>query len=185
MPHLAGALVVLGLLLAPQKARADVSGWTHFGAGVLSWQAENTDGFLISPVISLDVGLGTADDAPFIIGGMFHVQPVVENGADLALLVRFATRGFQCEWFGFAIDAGPYQRFWGAKSTGGMIQGSLGGPLGLQLSLLGQFGSGDAIAFGGTLGIDFARLTLHRRHLTDWWPSPRPGDSLQSAQLRF
>ena len=60
-------------------------------------------------------------------------------------MTRFANQGFQKGWFGFAVDLGAYQRFWGIGSTGFSGQAVLGGPFGLQLAALGMVGTNSNI----------------------------------------
>lgn len=156
-------------------ARADASSWTFVGGGARAWkQGDAAQSYTVSGAMQLDVGVGTTPDGPFIAGGVFRLEPIIGSGADMSLLARGATKGFQAGGFGVAIDAGPYARFWGAKSFG--FQGSLtiGAPLGLSLSLLGTVGTDSARSFGASLGIDFLRLTVYRQTLLDAWPNPAP-----------
>ena len=162
-------------------ARADVSGWAHVGAGISGYTNETSDGLLTSPTMTIDMGAGTADGGPFVIGGLFRMQPVFHEGLDLALLARIATRGFQSEMFGLAFDVGGYQQTYGFSSTGFIGQISLGLPLGLQLAANGSVGNHDVKSFGVTLGIDFARLTVHRAYGIETLPSPRPEKALRTA----
>jgi len=178
-------LIVAGAfasVLWSSDAHADASSWLYFGGGGVGWQGQDQD-LKFSPTMAIDLGVGTDDRAPFIFGGLFRIQPVFEHGADLGLAGRFATRGFQSGPFGFAVDLGGYQRFWGAGSTGFWGQASLGGPLGFQLSLLGAGGSSDAFAFGASAGIDLARLIVYRETLLDWWPNPRPERRIGAREL--
>jgi len=132
------------------------------------------DEFTTQGAMAIDAGVGTSPDGAFILGGLFRLTPVFQQGVDLALVTRAATRGFQTGPFGVALDVGAYARPWGPGSLG--FQGGLvlGGPLGLQLSGQGMVGTEDALSFGAFLGVDFLRLVLFREDLTDWWTNPLP-----------
>lgn len=132
------------------------------------------DEFATQGAMAIDAGVGTSPDGAFILGGLFRLSPVFEQGVDVALVTRAATRGFQTGPFGLALDLGGYARHWGPGSLG--FQGGLvlGGPLGLQLSAQGMVGTEDALSFGGFLGVDFLRLVLFREDLTNWWTNPLP-----------
>jgi len=173
-----GGCLALAVLTTATPARTEPSGWAQFGSGATYWQMASSEDYELSPSLTIDAGLGSDATAPFIVGGLFRLHPVIGHGTDVSWLVRGATRGFQSEWFGFAVDAGPYVRGWGDGSAGIMGQGLLGGPFGLQLAVLGGYGTNEAKTFGLTLGLDFARLTVHRKHLLDWWPNPRPVETL-------
>jgi hypothetical protein len=173
-------------------ARADVSAWAFAGGGAIAWKQPPIDPTApatsstkpdlgLQGTMAFDIGAGSSPAAPFIVGGFFRVMPVIGHGTDLALLARVATRGFQTGPFGIALDAGAYQRFWGEQSTGFMGEVAVGGPLGLELRLLGARGTHDALAFGGVLGIDLLRLTVFRGTLLDWWPNPTPGQRTAGA----
>jgi hypothetical protein len=159
--------------LASSAARADATGWVHTGGGVLAFHDGPDADLVLAPTMAIDLGVGTTSRAPFILGGLFRVQPVFDHGVDLALMGRFATEGFQKSVVGFALDLGMYQRWWGKQSTGFAGELVLAGPLGLQLSALGEYGSNQSYGFGGVLGLDLARLTIYREHLLDWWPNPQ------------
>jgi hypothetical protein len=152
-------------------AHADPSAWVFAGGGGMLWkQGENP----LSPsgALSFDLGLGTTPDAPFIVGGLFRITPILGSGTDMAWLARVATRGFQSGVFGLALDAGAYARVWGTGSGG--FTGSLtaGVPLGFSVSFQAMVGTGDTLGFGAIAGIDFLRLTLYRQTLLQWWPNP-------------
>lgn len=181
------AIAALGLALGCASlvysgaARADATAWTQVSGGGVGWQMGEDDDFSFSPMMAIDVGAGSDPNGLFILGGLFRVLPIFDGGADLALLARFATRGFQSDLFGFAFDAGVYQRFWGSGSTGFQGEAILGGPLGLQLSAIGSIGTGSARSVGFLLGIDFVRLTIGRGHLLEWWPNPSPAPATAPA----
>lgn len=124
--------------------------------------------------MAFDLGVGTSPLDDVIVGGLFRVAPIVEEGTDLMVLARGATRGFQTGDFGFAIDLGGYLRTFGEPSPGGGFVGSFvfGGPLGLQLALSGHAGTGEAFGGSATLGLDLLRLTVYRQSLLEWWPNP-------------
>ena len=185
MARLATVAFVAALGTFSADAFADTSTWVHVGGGALGYRESSDSELLLAPTLAADVGIGTTMRAPFQFGGLFRVQPFFVEGVDIDLFVRFCNRTFMTGPIGFALDAGGYARFWGLGSAGFSGQATLGGPLGLQLSALGQYGSGGAYAFGGVLGIDFARLMVHREHLLEWWQNPRPDDAIRSASLRW
>jgi hypothetical protein len=171
---LAAACALVPLALAA-PARADASSWFFAGAGPVAWrQGADATSYNISAALQFDVGVGTSPDAPFIIGGLFRLAPILGSGSDLGLLLRGATHGFQAGGFGVAIDGGAYARFWGDESAGFQGGITLGAPIGLTLSLLASVGSDDAKSFGATLGFDFLRLTVYRQTSLDAWPNPYP-----------
>jgi hypothetical protein len=77
----------------------------------------------------------------------------------------------QGQW-GFALDLGGYERFWGAGSEGALGSLSLGAPWGLVLSTSAGLGTSDTRFASVTLGVDFARLTVYRLSGTSWFPNP-------------
>jgi hypothetical protein len=106
------------------------------------------------------------------VGGVVKSLSYFGNGTDLAMTMRFASGGFARGGFGFAVDAGAYQRWWGEDSTGFLGALVLGGPLGLQLTALTEQGTSDVQAYAATLGIDFLRLTVYRNAPGGYWPNP-------------
>jgi hypothetical protein len=162
-------------------AFADTATWFHVGGGAMGFQEASDTELTLAATMAAEAGVGTTVHAPVSFGGLFRVQPVFEHGVDLDLYLRFCNHSFMTGPVGFAIDAGGYARFWGVQSAGFSGQLILGGPLGLQLSALGQYGSGGSFAFGGVLGFDLARLIVHRETLLDWWQNPRPDDAMQTA----
>lgn len=173
MKRFASVLGVLAALAATGHARADVSSWAYVGGGMSSLKQQNLE-LKVDPTLAIETGVGTAPRHPLVVGGMFKLQALFGNGADLGISLRLATRSFVTGNFGLALDAGPYRRFWGQGSTGGQASLVLGAPWGITLSLGGGVGTNDARQFGATLGVDFARLTVYRLAGESWFPNPRP-----------
>lgn len=173
MKTLLGCLCSLPLLLCSERARADVASWIYVGGGATAVQQEELER-RVAPTLAIEAGMGTPATHPLIVGGMFKVLTLFGEGADLGLSLRFASRSFVTGGFGLALDAGPYQRFWGQGSTGGQAALVLGAPWGITLSVGGGFGTNNAKQLGATLGLDFARLTVHRLAGENWFPNPRP-----------
>jgi hypothetical protein len=154
-------------------AHADVSSWAYVGGGVSSLKQRNLE-LKMDPTLAIEAGMGSAPKRPLVVGGMFKLQALFGDGADLGVSLRVATRSFVTGNFGLALDAGPYQRFWGEGSSGGQASLVLGAPWGITLSVGGGMGTNDARQFGATLGLDFARLTVHRLAGENWFPNPHP-----------
>jgi hypothetical protein len=160
-------------LVSAGHARADVSSWAYVGSGASSLKQQDLD-LKVDPTLAIETGIGTPATHPFVLGGMFKLKGLIGDGADLGLALRLATRGFVTGQFGLALDAGPYQRFWGAGSSGGQAALVVGAPWGITLSVGGGMGTHDAREIGATLGLDFARLTVYRLSGENWFPNPHP-----------
>ena len=173
MKKIASCLGLLALLVCAEPARADVSSWMYVGGGATSLKQQEL-GPRVDPTLAIETGVGSAPKNPLIVGGMFKLHALFGDGADLGLSLRLASRGFVTGRFGLALDAGPYQRFWGQGSSGGQASLLLGAPWGITLSLGGGVGTNDARTFGATLGVDFARLTVYRLSGENWFPNPHP-----------
>jgi len=160
----------------PKRASADLSSWLYTGAGLAATeQAGQSDTRFL---LDFQTGMGTDPSWPLGVGGVFKFPIYFGGGADLGLAARFATRGFNKGGFGVAFDLGGYQRWWGRNSTGYCGALLLGAPWGITLSAGALQGSHDTREVSLTLGIDFARLTVHRTSGGTWWnnivlPSPR------------
>ncbi|HET9958292.1 MAG TPA: hypothetical protein VFQ61_27545 [Polyangiaceae bacterium] len=169
LPPLLVCGAVLGLA---GSAAADVSSWMYAGAGAAMLKGDRDSN---RGTLQFDAGIG-GPPGPVVLGAVFRFQPYLGKGTDLALLGRVATGGYVQGNFGLAFDIGAYQRFWGVGSTGGLASLSLGAPWGITLS--GSAGLGtEEQRFGSlTLGIDFARLTVHRTTGTSWFANPYATD---------
>jgi hypothetical protein len=184
-PLLVAALGASALALtASGAARADTSAWFTIGGGTSVWKQETTarPTFGAEGCMNIDAGVGTTPDGPVIVGALFRIQPLVQSGADLGLLLRGATHGFQAGKFGLALDLGGYERFWGFGSTGFMGDLVLGAPLGFQLALGGQVGTDKAVATTAVLGFDVLRLTVYRQWGLGTWSNPSPAQHAQAQR---
>jgi hypothetical protein len=167
------ALTLLGLLLWSSPAAADVSSWLYVGGGpgAVDRSGEENEQ---QPTLQLDTGLGTPPKHALAVGGLFRMHTHFGLGTDVALLARTATFGFNNGDWGAAVDLGGYRRWWGETTNGLLGSLALGGPWGVTLSLTAGLGSDEAKTFAGTLGIDFARLTVYRLSGDSWWKNPFP-----------
>ena len=206
LPVLLAVASSFAVLAAPAPARADASAWMYVGGGTMVWKqgdaaslaaagaTKDTSSFGANGMMTIDVGAGTSPEASFIFGSLFRIQPIFKNGADVAMLARACTQGFQVGGWGLALDAGAYLRTWGPLKGGGFAGGlSLGAPLGFTLAIQTEVGNDKALALGATLGIDLLRLTVYRKTLGNWWQNPAPNPGAQrsaasgasGASLRF
>jgi hypothetical protein len=167
--------VVLALLTAPAIAAAQATSWLYVGGGAGVVETEDKE---TRSALQVDTGLGTSAEHPLVVGGIFRVQGYFGAGADVGVAARIVTRGFAIGGFGAGIDAGVYQRWWGSESTGFTGNLVLGAPWGITLLGGASVGSGDQRIYFASLGIDLARLTVHRHTGLDWFanPSRSPGE---------
>ncbi len=171
------------VLAATGAARADTSAWVSANGGTAIYSMDGAD-VAVRGMMAFDAGVGTSPTAPFLVGGIFRLAPILPEGVDAFFLARGATGGFQTGDFGVAVDLGGYVRSFGPLSPSGGFAGSfiLGAPLGFQLTLTGQVGTASTYGGSATLGLDLLRLTVYRQSLTEWWPNPSsPGDPTRSA----
>lgn len=173
----AGASLLLLSLTRP--ASADASGWVFAGGGI-SYLKQHSLSLNPGATMLLQTGIGTSPANTLIFGGSFQLQTFFAHGSDLSVLARLATNGYVNGGFGLALDAGPYQRFWGEESTGGVANLFLGAPWGITLGVIGSSGSHDARAVSAVIGLDFARLTVFRSTGTNWLPNPFPPDRAEN-----
>jgi len=164
-----GACGSVAVLLVSQRAEADVSSWYSIAPGLSVIDQGST---LASPLLDVDAGLGTTPEKPFVFGGIFHLGAQFEVGADLGGALRFCSGSYARGDWGFGADLGTHYRvatFGGAAASGRIL---LGAPLGLVLHIGGSYGEGGVGTLSASLGLDFARLSTHRRYLTHVLPSP-------------
>jgi hypothetical protein len=161
------------MLLWAAPASAQATSWLYVGggSGVLDFPTREGDG-LERPALQVDSGLGTSATSPVVVGALFRGQAYFGSGLDLALVARGVSRGFARGGFGLGLDVGAYQRWWGSQSTGVTGNLVLGGPWGLTLLGGASIGSGEQKLYFASLGIDLARLTVHRHTGLDWFANP-------------
>ncbi|HEY2408066.1 MAG TPA: hypothetical protein VGI10_18795 [Polyangiaceae bacterium] len=175
IPILVALCAALLLSLRARPARADASAWVFTGGGA-AFLKQHSLSLNPGATMLLETGIGTSSSNNVIVGGSFQLQSFFSHGSDLALLARLATRGYVTGGFGMALDAGPYRRFWGETSTGGVANLFLGAPWGITLGASSNWGSNDARGISAVIGLDFARLTVFRNTGTNWLPNPFPAD---------
>ena len=162
-------LVVVAALVWSPAAWAQATSWLYVGGGAATFDVEDKSSH---PAIQVDTGMGTSAEHALVAGGIFRLQGYFDAGVDLAGALRLVTRGFAIGGFGVGLDAGVYQRFWGPGSTGFNGDIVLGAPWGLTLLGGASIGSGDQRAIFVSLGVDLARLTVHRNTGLDWFENP-------------
>jgi hypothetical protein len=164
----------VGGLLISNPAAAEPSTWFYVGAGPSDLDFRPQE----RPVLlQFETGLGTPAKHGIVFGGLFQFQGYLQQGVDLGAAFRTTHKSFVLGNWGAALDLGFYQRWWGPHSTGGSARLVLGAPLGITASIGGTLGSNDQRILSATLGIDFARLTVHRSSLLNWWSNPFPPDA--------
>jgi hypothetical protein len=166
-PALAIAAAVLLGWSAPAQAQA--TSWLYVGGGAGIVDADERESH---PLLQVDTGLGTSARHALVIGGIFRAQGYFGAGLDLGGAARLVTRGFALGGFGGGIDAGVYQRLWGDTGPGFAGNLILGAPWGLTLLGGASLGPGESRIYHVSLGIDLARLTVHRHTGLDWFENP-------------
>ena len=153
-----------------RTGHADAASWFSLSGGAGSFSQGGTRYY--PGAFQLELGLGTSPASPVVVGAVAKTLTYFGKGTDLAFTLRTATGGFARGWFGLALDAGAYQRWWGTDSTGFLGAIVFGAPLGLQLTAMTEQGTNDVRAYTATLGIDFLRLTVYRNASGGYWPNP-------------
>jgi hypothetical protein len=178
------ACALAAVVATASPARADATGWASISGGAAIKQGDvvldegsvpsGDDGGQVAPQLQFDAGVGTTPSAPFIVGGLFRISPTLGQRTDFAVMARVATHGFQTGPFGLALEAGGYARADDEASVGFVGGAVLGGPLGVQLTVLASVGTTDEYGGAALLGLDLLRLTIYREDLLDYWPNPLP-----------
>jgi hypothetical protein len=164
------ALLVLATASFSTSAHADAASWFSVAGGLGAFSEGGQRQY--PGALQLELGLGSSPASAVVVGGVAKTLSYFGNGTDVAFTFRFASGGFARGGFGFAIDAGAYQRWWGEDSSGVLGALVLGGPFGLQLTAMTEQGTNDVRAYAATFGIDFLRLTVYRNAPGGYWPNP-------------
>lgn len=167
-----GAVVFVGGTI--EEARADVASWMFVGAGWSRVQDTGIGEGSDYPAVLVDVGLGTSAAAPLVIGGVLHGSGHIGSGSDWGAALRLTTGGYSRGNWGLGLDIGPQYRFGERPGPVGSARLLFGGPWGLGVSAGASYGPEDVATFTVVLGVDFARLTVHRTSGVDWLPNPHP-----------
>jgi hypothetical protein len=162
-------LLLGATLLWPSESKAQATSWLYAGGGTGAVERGQTE---VLPLVQVDSGLGTSARYPVVVGGLFRFQGYVGGGLDLGVVSRVVSRGFAQGGYGAGIDIGVSQRWWGARSTALIGSLVLGAPWGLTVNVGASSGSGDQRTAFATVGIDFARLTVHRASGLNWMQNP-------------
>ena len=165
--------VIAAVAFGAKPAHADVSSWIYVGGGASHLSspdlADSEQG-----VLQLDTGFGTSPQHPLVVGFAAKTMTHFGHGTDLGLALRTTTRGYSLGDWGAALDVGGLQRFWGPESTGLLSASvSLGLPWGFTLAATGASDWADTNSLVLTLGLDWARLTVHRTVGDRWWRNYR------------
>jgi hypothetical protein len=152
-----------------RSAAAQASSWLYVGGGTGVIDQGDRQA---RPALQLDTGLGSPATHPIVLGALFRAQAYFGSGIDLALVARGVSRGFARGDWGVGLDVGAYQRWWGVDSTGVIGNLVLGGPWGLTLLGGATLGSADQRLYFASLGLDLARLTVHRHSGLTWFANP-------------
>jgi hypothetical protein len=159
-----------GIIATPSLAQADVSAWAYAGGGVSA--VNDAKWTPNAPLLQLDVGIGTDPAMPVVGGFVFRSYTHFGNGTDLGLLARLTHAGYVNGAFGVALDVGAFQRWWGDKTgPGGLVSVNVALPWGVSLSTsAGLTKDGEHLA-ALSLGMDWARFTVHRSVGQNFWPN--------------
>ncbi len=166
-----GVAVVCG----SSAAMADVSSWVYVGGGAADLQLSSAKaGSAVNPfTLQLDAGFGTAPTNPLVVGFAAKTLTFVDYGTDIGLALRLTTPGYSLGTWGVALDLGGTQRFWGQTTSLATTSLTFGLPWGVNLAATAGSDFGDNQSLVLTLGIDWARLTVHRTAGDGWWRNYR------------
>ena len=164
--------MLLGLLASSfsRPANADAASWFAVGGGTGALMEAGATSYPVA--LQIETGIGSSPVSPVVVGGLIKSFSYFGRGTDLVLALRTATGGFARGGFGFALDAGGYQRWWELDSRGFYGAFVVGLPYGLQVTAMTEQGTNDRQTYGATFGIDFLRLTVYRNATGGYWPNP-------------
>ena len=178
------AVVACGALVCSvtRPARADVTTWLAFGAGLAVDHSTANHSTNWSPGFSTSIGVGSDPTHAWVLGGVFRVVSHITEGADLNIAARLTTGGYSRGDWGFGIDLGPGLRLWENNQDGTFpLQGDviLGAPWGLQLTLGSDIMNlavhPSSIGGFALIEFDLMRFSVMRQGSTDaFWKNPLP-----------
>jgi hypothetical protein len=164
------------------SARADVTTWLAFGAGVAVDHSTVLNASNVNPAFSASIGVGSDPTHAWVLGGVFRSLTRFNEGTDINLSLRLTTGGFARGDWGIGFDLGPALRLWENDQYGTYpLQGALllGAPWGLQATIGSDIvnleGHPTSLGAYAVIEFDFLRLTLMRQGSTDaYWRNPLP-----------
>ena len=174
--------VFAGAALADRSARADVTTWLAFGAGLAGDHSTVTTATNANAAISFTLGVGSDPSHNWVLGGVFRTLSRFNEGTDINLSLRLTTGSFSRGDWGLGFDLGPGLRLWENNAYGTYpLQGAIlfGAPWGLQATLGSDIVNlaGHPTAAGGYVAIEFdlLRFTLMRQGSSErYWKNPLP-----------
>ncbi len=142
----------------------------YVGGGMSHVDASETGDF---GALSIDTGIGTPATSSFVWGGVFHGAERFGHGLDLGGALRLAMGSYARGDFGLGLDLGSEYRFGDDNGVAGAARLVLGAPWGISASAGGSYGADEVKVLLFTVGLDFARLTVHRETGLNWFPNPQ------------
>lgn len=166
-------LLPLTSVLWVTSAHAEISSWFSIAAGASRIESsEGPSHFRFQ--LPLEAGVGFQPSLRIIPGAGFKMTPIFGEGVDYGPYLRVATQGYVLGGFGAALDGGAYLRSFDNKRGGLMGTLHLGIPWGGVISVNYAYGMGGEQTIGGSIGIDFLRLTVYRLAGEEQWPNVYP-----------
>ncbi len=154
-------------------AHAEISSWSSLGVGVARLEEPKRDNVLRLQT-PIDVGVGLQPSLPVMVGWGAKITPYWGDGVDLGTYVRAATQNYVLGGFGVALDAGAYVRTFASKTGGFLGALNVGLPWGVVGTFIYARGPDGVQTIGGTVGLDFLRLTVYRLAGEQEWKNERP-----------
>ncbi len=182
MRRLAPLAFAVAIGLGAESAKADVTTWLAFGAGIAVDHGTGTNATNVNPAFSATMGVGSDPTRSFVLGGVFRSMSRFNEGTDISLSLRLTTGGFSRGDWGVAFDLGPALRLWANNEYGTYpLQGAVivGAPWGLQATLGSDIvnleGHPASLGAFAVIEFDILRFTLMRQGSTDrYWKNVLP-----------
>ena len=182
MRRIAFYAFVVAACFESASARADVTTWLAFGAGIAVDRSTALNATNVNPAFSASMGVGSDPTHAWVLGGVFRSMSRFNEGTDINLSLRLTTGGFSRGDWGFGFDLGPGLRLWANDAYGTYpLQGAvlLGAPWGLQATIGSDIvnleGHPTSIGAYAVIEFDILRFTLMRQGSTDtYWKNPLP-----------
>ena len=112
-------LAALPLVLAPSVARADEpTTWLGLGGGY-AFERDSAQSLMRrATAFNISLGVGTPNNHPVVVGGVFRSLTYFTLGTDISLSGRVAMGSFARGDFGLALDLGVAGRWWKGQDFG-------------------------------------------------------------------